>query len=670
MVMQVPDIYSIDQIAAHVFWYDTNHVLLGCNLSQAKRMGYTSGAQMAGRPLQELVEEPVLSNLIHHNNQVINTGRAITVQEGLVDKDGVLRYYITHKSPLFDEKNNVVGVLGVALQMPTNSLLNIPEKEHDQLLELLQRLGIERQSDSDGAGQVLRYLRDIKAYYENIIDLMPGNVYWVDEKGKVLGCNQNQALSIGKNSSSELVGENLQNLFAREEAENILQANKEVINDDKSIALEETSTMKGGIKKTYFSTKSPLKSSDHNVIGVLGVSLDITHRKKIELELIQQQKKAEAANQSKNEFILNMSHDLRTPCSGILGLAKILRDKEGDVLKREKLDHIVQSSEHLMELLSEIMDHTKVESSTYQLQVKSVNFINLVDSVVNLLSAEIQHKSLQLKVSITDKLPEAVLLDETVMHRVLLNLLSNAIKFTDTGSVQLLVEWHEQTQKLIVKVVDSGIGIDRSNHDIIFERFSRLSASYEGGYSGVGLGLATVKTLLDAIGGQIQVESSLGKGSCFTISVDAPVASPFVQQKPDRHEDVYILRQLCRHQEGFKRVLVVEDDLVSQKICKILLSGFQCQITVCDTGQSALDAFYHGFDLVFVDIGLPDMTGFDVAKAMRKIESKQFTKTPSVIFALTAHIDESYSALCIECGFDGLSLKPLTKDKLDLIWKQ
>ena len=285
VLMQTPEIVSIDQVDAHVFWYDTNHVLLGGNLRQAKRLGYLSGAQMAGKSLQELVEEPVLSNLIHNNNQVINTGKAITVQEGLVDKDGVLRYYITHKSPLFDEKNNIVGVLGVALQMPTDSLLNIPEREHDQLLELLQRLGIERQSGSEGAGQVLSYLRDIKAYYENIIDLMPGNVYWVDEKGKVLGCNQNQALSMGKNSSNELVGENLQNLFSHEEAENILKANKEVIKDDKSMALEETSTMKGGIKKTYFSTKTPLKASDHNVIGVLGVSLDITHRKKMEFEL-------------------------------------------------------------------------------------------------------------------------------------------------------------------------------------------------------------------------------------------------------------------------------------------------------------------------------------------------------------------------------------------------
>lgn len=654
-----------NQLDCHLFSVDINNIILSCNRTQAMALGLESEKGIAGTPLEDVVGEPVLTHLKHNNQRVVKEKKSIIVEEGLVNSAGVYKCYISYKNPVYDDQGEVCAVVGVSFELPENAIARYSNRDYTRILKRVEQLGIYNNLDVNQPMSINTYVDAIQEYYESIINLLPGNVYWFDKKGYMLGCNANLANSMGYRYKRDIIGKNLMDVFPTGEAEALLAINRHVIKTGKPISLEESSTMREAEKRTYFTTKSPLLSTQGDIIGIVGTSLDITQRKVVEEELIQARQDADMANQYKSEFLMNMSHDLRTPCSGILGFSKILYDNEIDPKKKQQIDYIIKSSSHLLSLLSEIVDYTKVESTGYVAKHNIVNLPGIIQSVHELLLAEIQKKQLQFTIDYLANVPEDIIIDGVIIHRVLLNLLSNALKFTNKGSIVVEVSWDNNNSEIILSVSDTGIGIAKEHHDFIFHVFTRLSSSFTGEHQGAGLGLATVTHLLNSVGGRVKLKSELGQGSEFVcyIPIELPESSAEALSLIDSAEDQLEI-QSCfdfKNNPGI-RVLVIEDDLISSKVCQTLFEKYAVKLHMVHSGQQALQEFTGEYDLIIMDIGLPDMSGFDLVQKIRKKTQHDARIT---IIALTAHIDKSYKKQCIAKGFDCLMQKPITRETIE-----
>ncbi len=275
-----------------------------------------------------------------------------------------------------------------------------------------------------------------------------------------------------------------------------------------------------GESLTQLSIKKPLYDKDGIIIGIIGNTIDITERKKIEIQLIKAIKKAESANKAKTVFLQNMRHDFRTPFSGILGMAGILYANEEDHDKREQLQGIIISAQALLEQLNEITDFIAVEDGGLMVLEKQFHLHKVVEDLKNMLSPAAREKELKFTVEIDKKVPQYIIGDRLRTQRILMNLLTNAVKFTNTGQVLLRVcvgKEEGNNNSIIIKfnVKDTGVGMPKEEQNIIFEKFSKLTPSHRGIYPGKGLGLKIVKQFLDELGGEIHVESKRNEGSTF-----------------------------------------------------------------------------------------------------------------------------------------------------------
>ena len=446
---------------------------------------------------------------------------------------------------------------------------------------------------------------------------MPGHVYWQNNQGILLGCNDNQAKTLGLKNRKEIFGETISSFLDEKESKTHNDTFNTVLKTKQSVVLEEKSTDGDGNEKYYFTQKRPILDNDGNTLGLLGYSLDITQRKRAELEVIKAREKAEIANKAKSDFLMNMSHDLRTPCSGIVGLAKILSEKEDDPVKKTELQHIVKSSENLLNLLNEILDFTKVEDGAYKTLKQNFNLRRLINSIHELLAAEIEYKKLTTQIDYPNTIPDNIISDPVALHRVLLNLLGNAIKFTETGSIKTQINIDKTKSILTISIQDTGIGIEENKLGVIFDRFSRLSPAYDGKHNGTGLGLSTVSRLLNELNGHISVSSKTNQGSVFTISLPIELNTDEHHHK-DQSKSEVLNKVLDFSNNPRLSVLIVEDDFISKQVSKTLFESFLAEVTWVGTANEALCCDLSQFDFILTDIGLPDMSGFDLAKKIRQ----------------------------------------------------
>lgn len=359
-------------------------------------------------------------------------------------------------------------------------------------------------------------------YYENILAAMPGNVYWMDRNGTYLGCNQNLANMANLDSPKDIFGKKHEDFLQGEVADQIVKTDREVMETGQTLSLEEHGWAVDGKPAIYITTKVPLRDRRGRVIGLLGTSFDISDRKKAEKQLKHAKELAEMANESKSEFIANMSHDIRTPFSGIYSLIVFLRDQEEDSEKQLLLGEVAQSARSLLDFLNQILELTELDADTIAPKKQLFDLRVEIDALVDLMRSQARSQGLDLFVECADDFPEKVVGDVVRVNRILLNLLSNAFKFTKQGSVTLSARLHSrqlQYGMLELKVADTGIGIPSDKQHIIFEQFTRLSPANKGIYSGAGLGLWIVKKILDDVGGTVTVESRENEGSVFTCLV-------------------------------------------------------------------------------------------------------------------------------------------------------
>jgi signal transduction histidine kinase/HPt (histidine-containing phosphotransfer) domain-containing protein len=382
---------------------------------------------------------------------------------------------------------------------------------------------------------------------------------------------------------------------------------------------------------------------------------DITEQKIFEQTLRDALEQAEASSRAKTEFLGNMSHEVRTPLNGILGIAQLLRRGETLPAQERYLRLLHDSGTRLLRIVNDVLDFSRVEAGHIDLVEDGFDLWQLVTDMVELHQPDAQQRGLDLSLYV-DPAPALPLIgDEQRIGQVLLNLLSNAMKFTEAGRVQVdlrLLESAGDSAVLRLSVSDTGIGIGDEQMETLFERFAQGDNSRTKKFGGTGLGLAICKALVDAMGGRISVDSQAGKGSTFTVQLELKTASSEQLTKPPSEA-------LSDDWQGAS-VLVAEDDPVNQMVVQAMLENLGCCINIAGHGLEAVQKAATGsYDLILMDLHMPHLDGLQASVAIRAAEDA----TP--IIALTANILPTTPKECLAAGMNGYLSKPTSIEELE-----
>ena len=391
---------------------------------------------------------------------------------------------------------------------------------------------------------------------------------------------------------------------------------------------------------------------------------EIAEREQVQAELARAMGRAEAANQAKGMFLANMSHEIRTPMNGILGMTELLLDSPMTSDQREHLGMVRSSATSLLSVINDVLDFSKIDAGRMELEAIPFNVREFVRETVPPFTALAADRGLELRWSVDSAVPTSVVGDPGRLRQVIVNLMGNAIKFTESGSVALTIDKvriDAHAAMLSVQVHDTGIGIPAEKLTAVFEPFTQADGSMTRRYGGTGLGLTITAQLVRLMGGEINVQSEVGRGTtfAFTVKMGLPPAETSASPEaapPNRSAAQPAMQKL--------RVLVVEDNLVNQRLIGRLLQKWGHDVTIVSSGEQAVDATAaSAFDLVLMDVQMPGMDGFEATQAIRSREAA--TGAPHLlIIAITAHAMKGDRERCLEAGMDGYVSKPVEAAEL------
>ncbi len=386
------------------------------------------------------------------------------------------------------------------------------------------------------------------------------------------------------------------------------------------------------------------------VTWLKGTFQDITMLKDAE-------EKAKIANKAKGQFLANMSHEIRTPINGIIGMNELLLNTQLDHKQRSFVDMALQSSQSLLRLINDILDFSKIEAGKLNMQFESVDSTDLLTSIELELSHFVRQKPLRL--SLQNCIDSPMITDPTRLKQVLINLCTNAIKFTHAGAITIEAKQiNEKTFSFAVS--DTGIGIAADKLDDLFNEFTQVDATTTRAHGGTGLGLAISKQLVRLMGGQIKVQSELGKGSTFTFTISNAVQTAHDTKHPQQPETT------STNNEHSAVILLVEDNEINRIVAQEMLLDMQHTVHVAHSGQDALDTLASGevnYDVVLMDCQMPGMDGYEATQHIRQNSHyAQWQHIP--IIALTANAMEGDREKCISAGMNSYLAKPIDRKLL------
>jgi len=557
--------------------------------------------------------------------------------------------------------------------------MNDTTKEYDELLKRLHKAEsiinaiTKGEVDAILGQKVISLIRSQESIKKTENDLIESNFNFhtlfnemddflmiIDKNGMILHSNPVVFERLGY-SYNELIGKNFFDLNIKKSiASNDCNIN-EIFNNKKSIFQSSIQTKQDKI--IHIETKVT-KGIWNNEDVFFAISRDITARKKIEDDLIESKdelniakEQAESANYAKSEFLANISHELRTPLNGILGYTQILlRDITLSQKQKHAIEVIHNSSEHLLMIINDILDISKIEVNKMELEKMDFHFPNFLKTIINIFKLKSEEKGIEFKSIISSNIPIAFNGDEKRLRQILFNLLGNAVKFTVKGKIFFIVKYIDK--KLYFEIKDDGIGIPKDKLEEIFLPFHQLKDSQKRN-DGTGLGLAISKKLVKMMNSTLNVESKPGVGTKFWFEVFLPVAISFNNNKKYLEPVSYKGKKI--------KILIVDDNDLNLFILETMLSRKGFVVYKTDNGHKALKIFNSiKPEIVFLDLKMPQINGFETASKIRELELDYHV----IIVAVSGQVQQSTKNECINCGFDDFIAKPFfEKDIFEIIGK-
>lgn len=411
---------------------------------------------------------------------------------------------------------------------------------------------------------------------------------------------------------------------------------------------------------------------DNNIVTMINdltkvktLEKDISLRIKMEEELRQAKQKADAASKSKSEFIASMSHEIRTPMNSILGFADVLEQELDNSVMVDYVRSIQSSGKTLLSLINDILDFSKIEAGKTEIKYEPVDIRGLIQDIAEIFKFSVREKKLDLITEIDDHLSDYLMLDELRIKQILLNLVSNAVKFTENGYIKISTSTNNTSEgkiELLIKVKDTGIGIDSKQQEKVFNVFEQTEGQDNKRYGGTGLGLAISNKLAGLMNGKILLESKKNEGSTFTLKLPhVDVAGDDDEQKTElnsRKENI-----------NFKpaKILIVDDNESNRKVLQLKLKKYKFEIFEAANGNQALLILKNTLpDIMFVDLNMPELNGYELYKKI--CEDDTLKNIPAI--AVTAYTLEHDEEKVLNAGFDGYVSKPVDFKKIFRILKK
>ena len=576
--------------------------------------------------------------------RVMETGEPDVLREESRTEGGVERWYSVTRLPLRDEGGAVSGCVEFHRDVTEAKAASAALVEAKQAAEARER-------EAETSRRLLRTL----------IDAVPDHIYAKDTEGRATLRNKASAEALGYRHVEDAVdATDTEAPEAGVGAAKAVEDDLLVVRTGVPIVDQEEPFHVGDAIRWLSTTKVPLRDEGGAVVGLVGISRDVTEQKWAAIEVLAAKEAAEASTRAKSEFLANMSHEIRTPMNGVIGMTSLLLDTDLDADQREFVETIRTSGDALLTLINDILDFSKIEAGRLDLEEAPFDVRQTVEDAVDLVAPGAAAKGVELAYLVGDGVPGVVVGDASRVRQVLVNLLSNAVKFTARGSVCVRVAaappGADGRTALRVSVEDTGIGIAPDKVGSVFGSFTQADASTTREYGGTGLGLAISKRLVEMMGGEIGVESEPGVGSTFwfTAAVGAASAPP----RPALRADAGALRG--------RRLLVVDDNAVNREIVAHLAGRWGMEAEVASSGPEALDLVARAaragrpVDAAVLDMQMPGMDGLEVAAALHDGAAPR----PALVMLTSITRDRSLRDRALAAGVHTVLYKPTKPDPL------
>jgi len=545
-------------------------------------------------------------------------------------------------------ENKVIGA--IVVQNYDNS--NAYKQEDIELLEFVSShisLAIQKKKSEEELSMSKQILR-------NVLDNIPTKVFWKDKKSRFLGVNAASLKEMGIKSEKSIIGKSDFDFHDRIDAEKY-KADDELIMASGEARLNYHETqIKNGKERFYITSKLPFYDEDNRVIGLVGTSDDITEQKEVEIKLKKAIDEAISANLSKSTFLANMSHEIRTPMNAILGYSQLLQDDDNLTKnQQENLQTINRSGEHLLSLINDILDMSKIEAGRVTLKLTDFNLYELLKEIEQLFALKAAEKNIELSLTIDTNIPKIIYADESKIKQIMLNLIGNALKFTAEGFVRIYVE-NNAKNEILFKIKDSGKGIATEEHTAVFKPFEQAQkgTNTEGG---TGLGLAISKKLANLMQGDISVESEYGKGSEFFFNFQYSYGNESLLIENVSLRKVKTLRDDMKN----IKVAIVDDRFENRDILYKKLNPLGFVTRMAENGQEAVDLYKDWKpDIILMDVVMPVMNGVEATRQILEFAGEHEVK----IFVVSASALESEQKEIMDIGATSFIKKPVKFDEL------